>query len=111
LDLFVDSQALHLRESARDTIASTFRLSHAVSCVSHRVGPSVYATGLTPQLTSQPSELIGSVNLVFAVQLVGFRRLWFGLGRVSGWFGSDLLVSNGKLMPNGVIVPHNRTNS
>lgn len=41
------------------------------------------------------SELIGSVNLVFVVQLVGFRRLWFDLVHVSGWFGSETSVSIG----------------
>lgn len=45
------------------------------------------------------SELIGSVNLVFVVQLVGFRRLRFGLGHVSGWFGSKTLVSIGNQYP------------
>jgi hypothetical protein len=41
------------------------------------------------------SELIGSVNLVFVVQLVGFRRLRFGLGHISGCFGSKTSVSIG----------------
>lgn len=45
------------------------------------------------------SELIGSVNLVFVVQLVGFRRLRFGLGHVSGWFGSKTSVSIGNQYP------------
>ena len=56
-------------------------------------------------------NFVGSVNLGFVVQLVGFRRFWFNLGHVSGWFGSDLLVPNGTPMPNGVPVTHNRANS
>jgi hypothetical protein len=55
LDSFVDLQALRFGEAARDTIASTFRLSHAVSRVSHRVGPSVYTAGLKPQPGSENS--------------------------------------------------------
>ena len=57
------------------------------------------------------SKLNGSVNLVFAVQIVGFRRFWLGPGLVCGWFGSDLLVSNGKPFPDGSIGPYDRTNS